>query len=155
MADLERLLREARPDWPPTPDLAGTVAARIAAGPVRRRRPRRGRLRAFLAALLVAFGATLAISPARGALLDLLGLGGVEVQRTSPSATPGPAPPSGERLGQGLSLGTAVTPAQAARLARGFAAAPPAGLGRPDATFFAAGPPESGRVSYVYRARRG
>jgi hypothetical protein len=66
-------------DWPETPDLATTVRRRIEAGPERRFRPHRIVL--ALAALAVVGGAVFAVPPARTAILDWLGFGGVEIRR--------------------------------------------------------------------------
>ncbi|HVL96069.1 MAG TPA: hypothetical protein VM266_09435 [Solirubrobacteraceae bacterium] len=149
MADLERDLRELRVEWPATPDLAAAVRGRLPARPPRRSwRP--ALVRAGVA-LLVLLGGALAVPPARSAILELLGLDGVRIERRQPQAPPPPASPP--PLGAGLGLGRAVTPEEAAGRA-GFAAAPPRGLGRPDATYFAPDPP-GGMVSYVYRPRPG
>lgn len=81
MIELERELDElaGRIAYPPTPDLAPHVLARI-----RRRRPR-WRTFALAAAVLAAVcAAVLAASPdARSRVLDWLRIGGVEIRRTS------------------------------------------------------------------------
>ena len=90
MAELEQRLRALGADvpWPPTPDVAAAVQARVAAEPHgRRRRLRRPALVAALAALTLP-AAALAIPPVREEVLDWLGVGGVEVRR---SADPPPA----------------------------------------------------------------
>jgi hypothetical protein len=132
--------------WPATPDIAAAVEARLAESPPRRRRVARRRTRiAAVAAILVA---GVAATPARSALLDLLGLHGAQVQRRQPpphpTATPG-------RLGAGLRLGRAVTLADARKQA-GFTPTVPASLGMPDAVWLDAQPT---RVSFVYDRRPG
>jgi hypothetical protein len=162
--ELERELRELTVEWPATPDLAAAVAVRIGTGAAaepRRRAPRRRtrpRALAYAAGLLLALvGGTLAIPPARSAVLEVLGLKGARIERRAPTATPTPTPapgatPAGE-LGNGLQLGTRVRDADVAGRV-GFDAAPPPALGRPDAVYVAARPP-GGAVSYVYRPRPG
>jgi hypothetical protein len=85
MTELERALvalgREL--DFPPEPDLAGVVRARL------ERRPRRRRALAFAVALVVvAFGIAMAVPQARSAILDFFRIGSVSVQRveTLPAA---------------------------------------------------------------------
>lgn len=140
MRDLERELRELRVQWPATPDLAAAVAPRLE----RRRRRKRPRRRLLAAAVALLLGGVAAVEPARSAVLDLLGLGSVRVERREPSVAPG----------AGLGLGRPVTQAQAERLA-GFRPRPPAALGRPDGVFFSGGPPSGGQVSYTYVPRAG
>ena len=77
--ELRRLGREVA--WPETPELAGAVRRRIEAPPERRFRPRT--LAIALAILAVAVGAVLAVPPARTAILDWLGFGGVEIRRVA------------------------------------------------------------------------
>jgi hypothetical protein len=133
---LERELRELHVAWPETPDLAGTVATRIAAPPARPRWRPAWRIGAALAATLIA--AVMAVPPARSAILDWLGFGSVRIVREEPS-----------RLGAGLALGEPVTLEQARRRA-GFALVVPAALGPPDAVYLT-----RGRVDLVYRPRPG
>ena len=150
MPELERELRELRVDWPATPDLASAVAARIAAEPAprprhRRRAPRRWR--PALAALLVLLGGGLAVSPdARSWLLETLGLKGARIEFREPTATPAPTQPP---LGAGLELGRPVGLARARREA-GFTVPAPTGIGEAGAVYFSEGPPDEGRVSFVY-----
>jgi hypothetical protein len=167
VSDLEPALRELRVQWPATPDLAASVRARIDGEGAPAPAPalaRSGRLRrrlawgpahpapvAALAALLVLAGA-MAVPPARSAILDALGLKGAKIERREPTATPRPV--SGG-LGEGLSLGTAVTLAQARRSAGFDVLVPAAGLGAPDAVFFDEEPRRAGRVSLLYRERAG
>ena len=120
--DLEQALRELDVDWPATPDLATTMAARVAAesqpAPAghawrrhdraaatdRRRAPRlvgqRRRAAAIVAAVLLALaGATLAVPEARSTVFRWFGIESVEIKREEPRATPGAA----------LDLGTPTT----------------------------------------------
>lgn len=101
MNDLERALRELDVDWPATPDLAATMAARIATEPrPARARRRRARVAAIAAALLLVLaGGTLAVPEARSTVFRWLGIESVEIKRGEPSATPGAA----------LDLGTPTT----------------------------------------------
>src|SRR5689334_21270792 len=118
--ELERALRELEPDWPPTPDVAVAVRARLAAEPAGGRRaadaPSLGArllrphpaLAAALGALLV-FAVVMAASPsARSTVLRWLGLKSVEVRHAPPGATPPPV-----RRRSELGLGTPVTLAAA------------------------------------------
>ena len=96
------------PAWPPTPDVAPTVLARIDV-----RRPRRRRVAAIAAALVLV--------PAAGAgAYRWLDLDSVEIRRGPPPAAPAPAP------------GAPVSLDEAARRA-GFTPIVPAALGAPDA----------------------
>src|SRR3954454_17274683 len=126
---LERALRELEPGWPPTPDLAVAVRARIAAPAPRVRRPWVPALAVALGALL-AFGVVMSASPsARSTVLRWLGLEGVEVRHAPPTATPPPV-----RRGAQLGLGTPVRLA-AARRAAGFPVPVPSTLGAPAAVY--------------------
>lgn len=103
--DLERALRDLDPDWPPTPDLAAAVTARLeprkieGPGPFRLRR-----VAAMLAALLV--GGTLAVPDARSTVARWLGIGSVEIRRQAPRATPGAT----LKLGRPTTLGALTVP---------------------------------------------
>jgi hypothetical protein len=96
-----------------------------------------------VAAILVA---GVAATPARSALLDLLGLRGARVERREPPAHPAARP---GRLGEGLRLGTATT---LDRAHVGFRLTVPASLGTPDAVWLADAPT---RITFVYRRRPG
>ena len=80
MPDLELALRQlgAELDWPAEPALAARVTARA-------RAPRRRNLRRPLAlaftALVLAVALAMAVPPARSAILDFFGIGGVEIRR--------------------------------------------------------------------------
>jgi hypothetical protein len=151
--DLERQLALLRDDlaWPPTPDLAGAVAARVATEPPPARpprwsprplRPATAALVALVAALIVAV--TLAAAPGVRARIERwLGIGAVRVERVDR------LPPTGP--GRDLGLGTRTTLAAARRDARVPVPAV-AALGAPDAVFVDRA---GGGASLVYRARPG
>jgi hypothetical protein len=124
MSELETRLRDlgVALELPQAPDLVAAVEARLATRPAPRRRWRA--LAAVLAAALAATAALVAFSPgARSALLDLLGIGGVTIQRAEEL-------PDVEEYAD-LALGRLVTPAEAARVA-GFRVRLPATVdGRP------------------------
>jgi hypothetical protein len=127
MTDLELELRRLSGDiaWPPTPDVSGAVRRRIEAAPERRLRPRL--LALGLAVLAVVAGGVLAVSPARTAILDWLGFGGVEIRRVEELSG---VPPEGGRL----VLGERTTVAEARRRS-GHLVLLPAGEGAPDAVY--------------------
>ena len=130
MNDLEGALRELDVDWPATPDLTTAVLARIAAPP-----PPSWRRRAAvaLAALAVAVGGTLAVSPAaRSTVLEWLGLKSVKIERTQP------------RIGAGLDLGPAISLPKGTRV--------PNALGEPEA-YETTLPDGSKIISLVYGPR--
>ena len=79
MSELERDLRAlaSHVDLPDGPDFVPGVRARLAG----RSRPSRRPLVLAFAAAAVALGAALAVPPARSALLDLLRIGGAEIER--------------------------------------------------------------------------
>ena len=152
MTELELQLLALREDvaWPPTPDLASAVQARVAREPRRQRRRAwvPGRLVPAVVALLLvllAFGALLAASPGvRATLRDWLGIGSVRITRVQRLPDISPA--------RQLALGRRATVAQAnAHL--GSPIATVRGLGAPDAIYVGDGPPA--RVSLVYAARPG
>ena len=117
---LERLA--ASLEYPPTPDVVPATLARL---PERAPRARRRTLRILrarrslavaLAAVLLLAGAAFAITPSRHAILDVLGLRGVEIERV-PRLPPGlPRRPAG--------LGTRI-PVASARHAADFTAVLP------------------------------
>ena len=170
--DLEGALADlaAAIEFPPTPDLAGAVATRLAeapapgATPARARRRDRlaglGRLAGWrrlaavgLAAVLLATAVLVASPGTREAVARRLGLRGVGVELG------GPPPPSvtirpGERLD--LGLGQRVTLEEARRRV-GFPVLVPgaAGFRQPAAVYVNEAVPVGGRVDLVYRARPG
>jgi hypothetical protein len=166
--DLDRALAElaASLEFPPTPDLAAAVAARLAeapaappAPPARARRWLAGlagwrRLAvAGLAVVLVAAAVLIASPGTREAVARRLGLRGIGVR------IGGPPPPTvtttpGGRLD--LGLGDRVTLDEARRRVRfGVLLPGAAGFQRPDAVFVDEAVPTGGRVDLVYRARTG
>ena len=159
LADLGAALR-----FPPTPDLAAAVAARLEQDPSpapARTRPRRPRWLtgwrrlavAGMVAVLLAAAVLVASPGTREAVARRLGLRGIGVELG------GPPPPTvttapGGRLD--LGLGERVTLAEARRRVR-FPVLVPAAAGfqRPDAVFVDQAVPAGGRVDLVYRARPG
>jgi len=152
-ADLERALVDLgqRLSYPPTPDLARAVQARLKA------HPRRGssfpalvlRLSVFVPALavLALLASVLALSPgARSAVASWFHIGGLVI--TSGTSPPGP-------LGRNLDLGRRVS-LEEAQNGVPFNILTPhlRNLGMPDEAYLGAGP-FSGRVSLIYRARPG
>jgi hypothetical protein len=170
--DLEGALADlaAAIEFPPTPDLAGAVATRLAeapapgATPARARRRDRlaglGRLAGWrrlavvgLAAVLLAAAVLVASPGTREAVARRLGLRGVGIELG------GPPPPTvttrpGERLD--LGLGQRVTLEEARRRV-GFPVLVPgaAGFRQPAAVYVNEAVPVGGRVDLVYRARPG
>jgi hypothetical protein len=162
LADLAASLQ-----FPPTPDLAAAVAARLeeAPAPAPARRPplgwlaglagwRRLAVAGMVAALLAA--AVLVASPGtREAVARRLGLRGVEIRLGGPPPTP-PATTTGPPARIDLGLGQRVSLEQARRLVDFPLLVPTAGgLERPDAVFADRRLPAGGRVDLVYRARPG
>jgi hypothetical protein len=129
VAELHDELLALRADWPATPDLAETVLATPEPAP--RRRPR---WQPALAALLAALAVVAAVEPARSAVLEWLGLQGVDVERGEPR----PAPGATLRLGAPLS-------AEDARERFGALAEPPGAVGEPGGIYA-----HDGGVAFVY-----
>jgi hypothetical protein len=164
--DLEGALADLAADleFPPTPDLAAAVAARLdeapAPAPARTRRRRPAGLSGWrrlavvgLAAVLLAAAVLVASPGTREAVARRLGLRGVGVELG------GPPPPTvttrpGERLD--LGLGRRVTLEEARRRV-GFPVLVPgaAGFQQPAAVYVDEHVPPGGRVDLVYRARPG
>src|SRR6266542_1928935 len=98
MPDLELALRQlgAELDWPAQPSLAPRVATRLRA--LRRRRLGRP-LALGLAVLGAAVAVAFAVPPARSAILDFFGIGGVEIHRVE-TLPPLPA----ERVAPGVQV---------------------------------------------------
>jgi hypothetical protein len=168
--DLERALTDlaASLEFPPTPDLAAAVTARLGEAPApapapptpadRARRWLAGlagwrRLAAAGLAVVLLAAAVLVASPGtREAVARRLGLRGIGVELG------GPPPPTvtttpGGRLE--LGLGDRVTLEEARRRVDWPVLVPAAGLGRPDAVYVNEAVPSGGRVDLVYRARPG
>jgi hypothetical protein len=167
LPELEQALADlaAALEFPPTPDLAAAVGARLDEAPARAPAParRRGRLIGLpgwrrlavvgLVAVLLAAAVLVASPGTREAVARRLGLRGVGVELG------GPPPPTvttrpGERLD--LGLGGRVTLEEARRRV-GFPVLVPgaAGFRRPAAVFVDENAPPGGRVDLVYRARPG
>jgi hypothetical protein len=155
LTELELQLLALRDDvaWPPTPDLATAVRARVAREPREpARRGRRGRLPGRLVPALVAvlvvllaFGAVLAASPSvRATLRDWLGIGSVRIARVERLPDISPA--------RQLELGRRATVVQA-NAYLGSPIATVRALGAPDAIYLSDSLPA--RVSLVYGARPG
>ncbi len=106
-------------EMPPTPDVAPRVIARLPARRSRPGRPARRTLTIALAALLLLAGAAMAVPPTRQAILRVLGLRGVRIERVTrlPLLPPG----AGARLGLGARI-----PLARARHAASFGALLPA-----------------------------
>jgi len=127
---LEQRLAALAPEiqYPPTPDLAPAVAARLSeAAPRRRRmRPARRSLALALGALALLAGAAGAVPAVRDAVGDILGLDGATVERVPRlPASPG-----------GIDLGRPVTARHAEReLGARLLVAHDASLGRPDGVY--------------------
>ncbi|MGZ6709471.1 MAG: hypothetical protein ACXVFN_21325, partial [Solirubrobacteraceae bacterium] len=130
--------------WPPTPDIAAAVAARIEP----RRRALAWRPAVAVPALVAVLVACVAIvPPARTAVLELFGLaGGEEVVRVPTTPRPSPARPTA-----GPERGRRVTLAQA-RAAVGFPVRVPRALGAPDEVRLSRDVP-GGSVSLLYGER--
>jgi hypothetical protein len=161
LADLATAL-----EFPPTPDLAAAVAARLEEGPAARTAPAAGGRRwlgglagwrrlavAGLAVLLLAAAVLVASPGTREAVARRLGLRGIGIELG------GPPPPTvtttpGARLD--LGLGDPVTLEEARGLVD-FPVLVPAAAGfeRPDAVFAGEVVPPGGRVDLVYQARPG
>lgn len=142
---LERELRELQVEWPPTPDIAGSL---VLAPPVRQRRWTLARPAWQLAIAIVALivAVVMAVPPTRAAVLDFLGLSStVRIEHREPVVS---------KFASGLQLGEPVTLEQARRRA-GFPVRVPAAVGRPDAVYIDAHPTFGTRVDLIYRARPG
>jgi hypothetical protein len=149
MPDLEQRLRDVgvAAAWPPTPDLATAVAARLAGDALARQdrgaasrwsRRRRCVVAALVAVLLLTPAAALALPGVRDDILRTLGLRHVTVRRA-------PAPP---RPIVDPQLGVRTTLPAAGR-ALGFTPLVPAALGAPDSVH------RRGDVVTLVYARRG
>lgn len=122
-------------DFPPAPDLAPAVLARLPARSRPRRVPRRALAVALASALLLAAGA-LAAPPTRSVILRILGLRGVVIERVPRL----PTVPVGRRLGLGEPIAL-----HRARHAASFTAVLPAGR----ALAFLGHDIPGGRISFV------
>ena len=131
-------------EFPPTPELAPGVRARLAEGRTPRFAP--GGRRALviaLAALAVAIGAVMAVPQTRAAILEFFRLRGVTVERVGEL----PTVPINEDFNK-LFLGQRVT-LEEARERADFDVVVPEALGDPDGIYYSVSPP-GGMVSFVY-----
>jgi hypothetical protein len=134
MSEIETRLAELDVEWPPAPDVAARVRARVESEPRSRRfRP----AWAVALAILVLGGGVAAVPSARSAVLRWLGIEGVRIERVPSNPTPAPSPSPALDLGERIPLapGTLV----------------PQALGPPDAVYAAAG----NLVTLLYRPRDG
>jgi hypothetical protein len=152
LADLATAL-----EFPPTPDLAAAVAARLDEAPApARRRPRRWpagwrRLAvAGMAAVLLAAAVLVASPGTREAVARRLGLRGVDIRIGGPPPSTATTRPGAVDLG----LGDRVTLEEARRLV-GFPVLVPGDLGPPEEVHVNRTVPVGGRVDLVYRPRPG
>ena len=142
MAELERALVAVgrQLDYPPEPDLAGTVSRRLAHG----RRPRfawlERRVLVAAAAALVVAGALMAVPQSRSAILDWLGIGSVTVRYVDEL-------PEVDRRTTDLGIGERVTLEQA-RERVGFTIRVPRIEGLDDPDVYLRQP--LGQVSFLY-----
>ena len=147
---LELELRELgrQLEFPAEPDVAGRIGERLRAERAPRRAllsPRRP-LAIAVAVVAVALAAALAVPPVRGALFDLLGIGGVTIERVDELPPVSPA--------TDLDLGRRVSLAEARRRVDYPVLAPDDdGWGRPDGVFLSSSPP-GGSVSLLYGTER-
>lgn len=164
MADLERALADlgANLAYPPTPDLAATVRARLATEPAPRRpfrliawprtapAPRRALLAAAMVLLFVTAALLAVIPDARSTVAEWFGLDGVRIVVVDETPTPAASP-----VGTNLLLGERVTLAEArARVAFDLVLLDPSTVGEPDEVYVRE--VASGMmVSLLYRPRPG
>jgi hypothetical protein len=105
-------------DVPTAPDAVPAVLAGLPARRRRHRRPARRVLAVAFAAMLLLVGAAMAVPTSRNAILRVIGLRGVSIERVPRLP---PLPPSGARTGITLGLGRPISLARA-RHAAGFTA---------------------------------
>jgi len=156
VAELERQLRQlgAEVEYPPTPQLAQSVAEHLADEGAESRRPRlswqplstRAALLAVALVLVLAGSVVAAVPAARNALLDLVGLRGATVERV-------PALPDDVEARLGIGLGRPTT-LESAQSSLAFQPLLPAQLGEPNGVFLNHDPP-GGELSLVYTTRPG
>jgi hypothetical protein len=142
MTELELQLTRlaAELDWPPAPDVAAAVRARLPEDRPRRRRPGRRALVVALVVVVVGVGAAFAVPSARTTILRWLGLRGVRIELVDRL----PAVSVTQRLG----LGSRVTLAEARRRA-GYRLVTLPAAGAPNAVYFRSSPP-GGEASFLY-----
>ncbi len=140
MSTLETRLLElgAELEFPTTPDLSGAVQGRIAFRvPWWRRRV----LLVAAATIVVAAAGVLAVPPARTAVLEWLGIRGVEI-RPIAELPPGP-------IATELDLGEQISLAEVSNRVLFRPVPPPSGLGE-EPLIYLRRPPAGGMVSYLY-----
>ena len=142
MPELEQALHQlgGMVEFPPEPDLAAGVRPRLGAAPARRWAPRR-LVAVALAVLVLAIGAAMAVPSARTAVLEWLGIKGVQVTRVDklPEVS----------LLSDRGLGKPVTLAEARRRAPGLVEPHLKNLGAPDQVYFSADVP-GGQVTFLW-----
>jgi hypothetical protein len=146
MSELELALVDLghRIEFPPTPELAPRVRARLAEGRAPRVALTRRRTLALAFALLaVAIGAVMAVPQTRAAILEFFHLRGVSIERVGQLPTV-----SIQRDFNKLFVGDRVSLAEARKRAD-FEVVVPEALGEPDGVYFQDTPP-GGMVSFVY-----
>jgi hypothetical protein len=146
MSELELALVDLghRIEFPPTPELAPSVRARLAEGRAPRAAfTRRRTLALALAVLAVAIGAVMAVPQTRAAILEFFHLRGVSIERVNQLPTV-----SIQRDFNKLFVGERVSLAEARERAD-FEVVVPEALGDPDGVYFQDTPP-GGMVSFVY-----
>jgi hypothetical protein len=156
MSELERQLTQLghEIDWPPTPELATSVADRLRAAPARQGKSfrflppaglRRSLAIAVVALLVLAGGVFAAVPSVRHSVLEFFGLRGATIERRE-HLPPAPKPRLPD-VGQRTSLAHA-------REVLGFEPLVPAAAGEPDGVFVDGTVP-GGRLSLEYRPRPG
>jgi hypothetical protein len=152
MSELELALIDLgrRVEFPPTPDLAPGVRARLAERPAPAQglpffSAHRRMLAIALAVLVVAVAAVMAVPQTRAAILEFFHLRGVTIERVGTL----PTVPVRNELGP---LGERVSLDQARERAD-FDVVVPEALGEPDEVYFWDGNPPGGMVSFVWGSR--
>jgi hypothetical protein len=142
MPELERALRHlgGMVEFPPEPDLASGVRRRLGESPARRWAPRR-LVAVALAVIVLAVGAAMAVPSARTAVLEWLGIRGVQVTRVDELPEVSLLSDSG--------LGDPVTLAEARRRAPGLVEPHLKNLSAPDEVYFSAEVP-GGQVTFLW-----
>jgi hypothetical protein len=140
VSELELELRSLDVEWPQTPDLASAVQERLAAPPPRRSWFARPAWQLAVAATALIIAVTMAIPPARAAVLDWLGFGSVRITREEPPSN----------LGHELVLGDPVT---LERAREAFPVLVPSELGDPDAVYLYDHALFGPRIDLVYGSR--